>query len=319
MVLYHTLQASLGEHAITAWPNGSAGVDLFFVISGYVMVGAGAGQAPSQFLVRRARRIVPLYWLLTAAKLAVTALAPTATPHTRPTAWNVVGSFMFIPARDAVGLVRPVLPVGWSLNFEVLFYALFAACLALRLRPLWLGVPLGALAVAGYFRAPGWPAPLMLTNGMVLEFWAGMALAGMNWRSVPRAGAWLLGSGAVALLALPLAGPWRWLVWGLPAACVLAGALALQGAWGARVPRWVLAVGDASYAIYLVHPFVVGALAGRGVWGAVAAVGASVVAGVWVHMGVDKPLQRWLAGIEVSRAQHRIALPRRHCTDGLSK
>ncbi len=306
VVIYHARLAAGGGAAIRAWPNGAAGVDLFFVVSGYVMVASSRGlrRQPDGwrvFLARRARRIVPLYWLLTAAKLGVTAWAPALTPHTRPTAWNLGASLLFIPARDAAGFIRPVLPVGWSLNFEFFFYALFAAALALRLSPLWLAPVLGAVAAAGFFYTPAWPAPLVLANGMVLEFAAGMALASVPLLLTRRAAVVLLAVALALLLTLPQAGPWRFLVWGLPAAAVLAAALALEGAVGARVPTWVLAVGDASYAIYLVHPFMVPAVAGHGRVAEVASVLVSVVAGLLVHRQVDARMQRWLRGVGSER------------------
>jgi len=297
VVIYHARLAAGGSAAIRAWPNGAAGVDLFFVISGYVMVASSPGLAARPdgwrvFLVRRLRRIAPLYWLLTAAKLGVTAAAPGVTPHTWPTLWNVCASLAFIPARDAAGFIRPVLPVGWSLNFEFFFYALLAAALALRLSPLWLTPLLALVAAAGFFYMPAWPAPLVLANGMVLEFAAGMVLASITLR-LPRRMAFVLLAGALALLLmLPQAGPWRFLVWGVPAAAVVGACLVLEPTLGARLPAWVLAVGDASYAIYLVHPFVVPALAAHGA--AVVSVPASVLAGLLVHWGFDARLQRWL-------------------------
>jgi peptidoglycan/LPS O-acetylase OafA/YrhL len=301
VVVYHARLAAGGAAAIRAWPNGAAGVDLFFVISGYVMVASsgGLGGRPDGwrvFMGRRLRRIVPLYWLLTMLKLGVTEAAPGWTPHTWPTAWNVCASLLFIPARDAAGAIRPVLPVGWSLNFEFFFYALFAGALALRLSPLWLTPVLGAVAAAGFFYAPSWPAPLVLANGMVLEFAAGMVLASMPWRPGRRGAVALLGIGVALLLMLPQAGHWRFLVWGVPAAAVFSGALALEASLGAAVPALVLAVGDASYAIYLVHPFAVPALAAHGRIAAVLAVPVSVAAGMVVHRQVDARLRGALRG-----------------------
>ena len=297
VVTYHVRLAAGGAASIRAWPNGAAGVDLFFVISGYVMVASTRGPVARAyawrvFLARRVRRIVPLYWLLTAAKFGVAVAAPGLTPHTLPTLWNACASLLFIPARDAAGAIRPVLPVGWSLNFEFFFYALFTSALALRLSPLWLTPVLGAVAVAGFFYSPVWPAPLFLANGMVLEFAAGMVLAVMAFRPGGRASVVLLGVAMSLLLILPQAGPWRFLVWGLPAAAVLSAALSLEPTMGARIPAWVLAVGDASYAVYLVHPFVVPALAAHGPIAAIVAVPISVAAGLLVHRQVDARLQR---------------------------
>jgi peptidoglycan/LPS O-acetylase OafA/YrhL len=131
---------------------------------------------------------------------------------------------------------------------------------------------------------------------MVLEFAAGMALAHASHALRPQTASFLLAIGFIALLTLPQAGPWRCLVWGLPAAAMLAASISLEPSFGPRMPASLLAVGDASFAIYLVHPFVVPALAPHGVVLAALAVPASIAAGLLVHRLIDAPLQRRLAG-----------------------
>jgi peptidoglycan/LPS O-acetylase OafA/YrhL len=299
VVIYHAMNYPPGK--AEAWPNGAAGVDLFFAISGYVMMVSSqrlraAPDGPRRFLRQRARRIMPLYWLCTAAKLACVSALPSLAPQTRPTVWNVAASLIFIPARDRAGTIRPVLPVGWTLNFEALFYILFVLALAARVHPLWISPVLLALAIAGFWRDTAWPAPLYFANGLVLEFAAGMALACLPWRVPARAAPFLLAGGTMLLLTLPSAGPWRFLFWGAPATAILAACLALEEMVGAVLPGWLLAVGDASYAIYLVHPLIVPAMARHGALAASAAVPLSLAAGILVHRWLDAPLQRRLAG-----------------------
>ncbi len=310
VVVYHTLLASSPALAST-WPNGSAGVDLFFVISGFVMVTSarrlnGRPDPARRFLRRRLLRIAPLYWLLTALKLGAALTAPSLATHTRPDLWNVCASFLFLPARDAAGEIRPVLPVGWTLNFEMLFYALFAAALAGRRRPLPILAPiLALLAFVGLFRTPSWPAPLALANGLVLEFAFGMAIAEALRRRKPlppRIGAVCAVVGCALLVTLPLAGPFRCLVWGGPAALILLGALALEPHLGTRIPEALVAAGDASYATYLTHPFVIPALAALSPAALLAALPASLAAGAWVDRRIDRPLRQALGGASASQA-----------------
>jgi peptidoglycan/LPS O-acetylase OafA/YrhL len=291
VVLYHALQAAGAETAIRAWPNFSAGVDLFFVISGAVMVLSTRTLATRpnparRFIARRLRRIVPLYWLLTATKLALA--TTTLAPHTAPTPWNIAASLLFIPSRDATGAIRPILPIGWTLNFEMLFYALFAAALARRASPLSITPILAALALAGFWRTPAWPAPLSLANGMVLEFAAGMALA--TWPLRPPL--WLAPLAAAALLTLPSCGPWRFLTWGAPATLLIATAIAHEARLAPKIPRLLLTLGDASFATYLIHPFIIAALSHAGPPGTLAAIPASLAAGLALHRYIDAPLQR---------------------------
>ncbi len=313
VVAYHAVGswASAGAAprvADAVWVNGASGVDVFFVISGFVMAVSGSGAygpaAAWRFAVRRCHRLVPLYWLLTGAKLAVLALSGAAAYN----AWHVAASLVFIPSRDSLGVVRPVLGVGWTLQFEALFYALFALALAVRRPPLRVMLPLLVpLAVAGFFRRDGWPACLVLANGLVLEFClgAGLAAACRRWQPGPAASAALLAAGLVLLMTLPEPGPWRFLVWGLPAAMMVAGAVWLEPFARGRLSPAVLAIGGASYATYLLHPFVVPVLTravlphapGRaGLWALIVlSLAVSTAGGAALDRWLDQPVQRWLA------------------------
>lgn len=311
------------------WANGAAGVDLFFVISGLVMGLSSSEPFPPAsyanvfgfffakknslpwhvFMTRRLRRLVPLYWGLTTLKLVVGIALPATLAATRPGTWNIIASYLFLPSRDGAGLVRPVLGVGWTLQFEMLFYALFTVSLSVRRPPLGVLLPvLVPLAVAGFLRREDWPAPLWLANGLVLEFCAGLMLAGLAQRLARLPLTWslqLLVAGLVLLLTVPEPGPWRFALWGGPAACVVAAAVALEGRAGRRVPRIVLRIGEASYAIYLFHPFLTPVLARavlasglRSSLSQVMVVGvdllACTVAGVALDAWIDRPVQRWL-------------------------
>src|ERR1700733_9294479 len=116
---------------------GNAGVDIFFIISGFVMwtVAARRPSDPLVFLRRRFVRLVPLYWLWTVAVIAAWALIPSAFPRMHPTVGHVALSLAFLPhlSPDS-GRITPVLGQGWTLNFEVFFYVLFAAGLMLPSR-----------------------------------------------------------------------------------------------------------------------------------------------------------------------------------------
>ena len=294
VVLYHAQQVQFGEAAIAAWPNLSAGVDIFFVLSGFVMALATKDMVPNRrtamaFWRSRAARIVPLYWGLTLVKLATMRALPHAAAHTHPNAVNILASFAFIPARDAAGVVRPVLAVGWTLNFEFFFYTLIAVALAAGRAPARVVPPvLIGLGMAGFWREPTWPAIASLANGLMVEFAIGMAVFALWQRgTITRLpGAALLLLGFAAVLMLPLAGPWRGLVWGGAAGVMLAGALALDGR--VRVPAMIVTLGDASYAIYLLHGFVMP------VFGPVMGAVISVPAGVLLDRYIDRPVLRFI-------------------------
>jgi exopolysaccharide production protein ExoZ len=84
------------------------------------------------FSHRRVIRIVPMYWLATTVKLVVMVLAGEFVLHARLSPLDTVMSYLFLPTRNSDGNVFPLLGVGWTLNFEMLFYLLFALALSLR-------------------------------------------------------------------------------------------------------------------------------------------------------------------------------------------
>ena len=109
---------------------GQAGVDIFFVISGFVIYLASIeGRIrPGEFVKRRIVRIVPLYWVATLALVAAAVCAPQLFATTVVTPQNVGQSLLFIPSYSAAfpDQIWPVLVPGWSLNYEMFFYGLFA-------------------------------------------------------------------------------------------------------------------------------------------------------------------------------------------------
>jgi peptidoglycan/LPS O-acetylase OafA/YrhL/glycosyltransferase involved in cell wall biosynthesis len=245
--------------------NGAAGVDIFFVISGFVMVLsarslAGRVDAARRFVRARLRRIVPLYWLCTGIKIAAMLAAP-GLARGALTPGICIASLLFLPVHDAAGRFKPVLAVGWTLSFEMMFYALFAASLAARRAPvLWVPPVLAGIALLPHTGA----AASELANPIILEFAFGTTLAALwlrGWR-LPAALAWpvLLVAAALLIGTPKLALGTRVLSWGLPAAMLVAATVSLDRRPGAAIPRVWLELGAASYAIYLTHGFVLDGL-----------------------------------------------------------
>jgi exopolysaccharide production protein ExoZ len=146
------------------------------------------------------------------------------------------------------------------LNFEMLFYLLFTLALLFRVSVFrFVGVALAMLSIGAVFRDPSWPPIAFYLNTVVLEFFLGMlvAKACMNGiRFSPKFAIPLLGLGFVCLV-LPASdfGFPTVIVHGLPAAIIVWAAISL-GEIENRIPRFILYLGDASYAIYLIHPFI---------------------------------------------------------------
>ncbi|MGF6610780.1 peptidoglycan/LPS O-acetylase OafA/YrhL [Paraburkholderia sp. WSM4175] len=106
---------------------GEIGVDVFFVISGFVMAQVTRGlpsgiQSARSFICARNARVVPLYWILTALFIALVAFVrgvPQAFGHARVSAWHALSSFQFLPSMSWTGMAASVRGVGWTLNYEM--------------------------------------------------------------------------------------------------------------------------------------------------------------------------------------------------------
>ena len=269
VVVFHSTVLWHDKFDVTSqpWENGNAGVDLFFVISGFIMVLSsrrlvGLADGWKRFLTLRLIRIIPMYWLVTAAKLAAIAAFPALAIHTHPTLFNVFASFLFVPSRDALGTIRPILDVGWTLSFELLFYAAFACALFLRTGARAVVIPMmAALAVTSLFVRSQWPAITSLADPIVLEFVFGLLIgeAIVRRRLVLGrfAGFCLLAAAVIILAIIPTDGRWaRVVIWGASATLALYASVATERWSRQLIPDFVVQVGEASYSLYLTHAFV---------------------------------------------------------------
>ncbi|GGD97238.1 acyltransferase [Aureimonas endophytica] len=253
------------------WTFGDAGVDIFFVISGFIMLYVHAGDfgkagAVGEFLRRRVLRIAPIYWLLTSLGVALLVAGPDLFGHPRgglDLAW-IAGSYLFLPLPSPEGPISPVLGVGWTLNYEFFFYGLFAVALLMPRKPglLGLGAVLCALVIAGTILRPTHPTLTFLTSWLLLDFLGGVAIAWWvlaGGRLDPLTRRAFLGLGLFALAVTVYwppheAGPARFLAWGFPAMLVVLALYdrPLPRHAGGRLLRLL---GDASYSIYLFQVF----------------------------------------------------------------
>jgi peptidoglycan/LPS O-acetylase OafA/YrhL len=274
VVVYHAFDmwSLRTNHTAPAgsWANGAAGVDIFFIISGFVMV-VSSRRIASQpaawwtFIKNRIVRIVPLYWLITKTKLILVFFLADLVLRSSLDVGYVVRSYLFFPVIDSAGHFRPLLSVGWTLTYEFLFYLLFALALGLRVDALRVLLPgLGLFVVVALFRTESWPAWTILFNTIVIEFIFGVMLAKLilrGWQLSAGAAACLAVAGFALILVIPEGSEsLRTVTWGLPALAIVTGAVCLEGTVASAIPRWLLALGDASYSIYLTHGFVVPAI-----------------------------------------------------------
>lgn len=316
----------------------NSGVDIFFVISGFIIVYSSASlfQRPGawkEFIVRRVIRIVPLYWVMSLVALGYILVRHQAIdiyPADVFRKW-VISSFLFIPYPRTNGEMAPLIGVGWTLNYEMFFYALFAAalCLSRRIAVVGITVLLVVLVLAdSYFALPLNPSLAFWCNPRILEFAFGMLIASALLRGIhiPTWLTWALilgGIGASSLVeyfgyfGLNTGAHAKQLTvieWGIPAALIVTG-LSLNNSRSHAHPLGFVAqffsfLGDASYSIYLVHPFSItivrfiyfGSQNGMSLpqqpsWLYVALQFLfAVAAGALAHVAIEKPLTNFCRG-----------------------
>jgi len=249
------------------------GLHIFFLVSGFIMITTvtefGSFRAAIGFAERRLVRIVPLYWLITSVAVAAALLSPSSIQIAGDRFQYFLDSYLFIPALRAPGDARPVLGQGWTLNCEMVFYALFALSLLLPRRKAlaFLAIAFAGLCFMGRYVTIETPVLYTWTDGILLEFGLGVVVGLIyqaGWR-LSRALACASIVAGFALISLAWQGPVV-LVSGIPAALVLMGFVlgpqpeATPSVKLSRGGRWLAVVGDASYSLYLTHTLIIHAL-----------------------------------------------------------
>jgi peptidoglycan/LPS O-acetylase OafA/YrhL len=280
---YHTLQPVVtGAYGLDVRAHGMPvlagtaavgwiGVDVFFVISGFIMAYstreiAGGRADACAFMLKRVKRVVPLYWLLTSVVVAAAIALPDFFHSYRFELVHAVKSYLFLPAERPDGVALPPLVPGWTLNYEMYFYFVFAVML-------WIGMHRSLRAFAVLFAGSvlagqllqwraSWSAgtvAYLVTSPLLLEFLAGVVVARLVRDA--RVPAWLaLAMMACGMLLLrhwmihipeentaprQVAELYRVVALGLPAAMLVAGGVLLERRW--TFPAPLLLLGDASY------------------------------------------------------------------------
>lgn len=262
------------------WAIGMSGVDMFFVISGFVMMVISRSLFKRKgvawrFLYDRITRIYPLYWTFSLLALVLFLARPDLLKRNLHAGEvDVIGSFLLLPQHEA-----PLLMTGWTLIHEMYFYLVVAMMLFFSERkvPVFLGLWAGVVICANLFLTPfASPAFQLLTHPLTIEFIIGCLVALIIHRGVTCAGMYCLITGVLAWvggytlhaylgLGLEPTGWSRVVLFGIPSALVIYGMVVLEITKGKRLPNWAIQLGDASYSIYLSHILVMGALGRIGV------------------------------------------------------
>ena len=250
--------------------EGSNGVSLFFVISGFVMIISSEHLRKSKagwkiFAVKRVLRIVPIYWIITTYKIITLFFASSLVYHGDLNLGFILKSYFFIPALNADGLFQPFYAVGWTLNFEMFFYLLFSIALAIRINPIiLLSATFIPLSVLSFYKTTHWPDIGFYADLIVLYFLYGMIAAKLilNGKKLPPYLAIPIVFAGLLYLFVPgyelsdgVYIPNLIITHAATFLIVYAGA-SLDGIWPSKIPKWLVYVGGASYSLYLIHPVV---------------------------------------------------------------
>jgi len=232
-------------------------------------------------------------------------------------------SYAFLPSSRPDGTIQPIYSLGWTLNYEMFFYVVFAACIVLPRRRAVAAVALllsAAMAIHPLI-PPQATALVFWTDRILFEFLLGMAIAVLAVREVSLAIPFRIGLILTALISLITAhacgvssGP---LVTGVPMSLVLAAAVLGRPI---RVSSVLLLLGDASYALYLVHPFAMRPVGFiwqhlhltspiSAVMYAATALLLAIIGAICMHLWFERPVGAWLRSRLLNRVVQRTALP----------
>lgn len=299
------------------WRGGTVGVDIFFVISGFVMMWTAGPftrleKGYRYFAMRRIVRIVPMYWLATTLKIVVVLVAPGAAINSSLSFSHVASSYLFLPTINEAGQAEPILGVGWTLTFEMFFYAIFALALFLRLNVFAFSSVLMIIFAVGHMFRPveDWPAWAFYFDKVVLYFVAGMAIAlFVKSRFFQKWWPWVAGILCLVAVIMVLQGNAAWSrdAWFRTCVVVLVVLLvvAAEPLIARFLPRPIEYLGDASYSLYLFHPLIapavpaVLALIGlqSGALSVAGSVVVSILAAVVIYRFVEGPVTARLRGL----------------------
>ncbi len=274
VVVSHSSNSLLGhEGHLLNLDLGAYGVDIFFVLSGFIMfyTSFDLGMRPGVFLFKRLIRIVPLYFILSTAMYLMVIASPHSFNRESPDLLAYVASICFIPHWNPRSHdLEPLIGQGWTLNYEMFFYVLFALSLHIRHRFSSFAVlpVIAALVCLGQLHPVRTPIYLTYTDPLMLEFCLGLVVAAAFKAPQSRSLTWpalLFATLGVAtgylylfhaeLHGLPALRPF---MIGFPCALLVIVAVAFERL--ELLPTWsfLVLLGDASYSLYLVHGFIMG-------------------------------------------------------------
>jgi peptidoglycan/LPS O-acetylase OafA/YrhL len=233
--------------------EGFLGVDFFFVLSGFIILNAHADdpatdRALKSYVFKRLNRIYVPYLPISLFLIGSYLLLPDLSRAERE--WGWLTSLFLVPS-----FYPPALPAAWSLVHEMLFYSVFLVFFINR--KIFALVVFTWTAMLFTVSPPntGLAQPMIATllNPINLEFILGLACA-VGYRMLdPRYGIALIIAGVATTVMFFLGHQSQRLLFGFGAAMIILGAVLKEEQLGGLIPLALVGLGDASYAIYLIH------------------------------------------------------------------
>ncbi len=316
VVLHHSLSGKdwMDTNPLNAFDFGAIGVQVFFVISGYIICRVGGREDFWKFSYSRITRVVPIYWLFTAlflaSKLAVSG------GRELPGAGEIAASLLFVPHYSSFrpDQIWPVLIPGWTLNYEMFFYGLFAVGILIG-RPAIFSVAAIVVSIGfGYLFADAGVVFKFLENPVTLFFVLGVLIAKFE-DAIPKRPVFALVGVLIwgASDPAPLDPTLKFLAAYASAGLILLGSLSVKGGKSSPTMRFLQSLGDASYSLYLSHTIVLAVvykvlarlnLSGYVEFSVVVCVGlaASIAGGFASYRVIERPLMKFFKSAWRSRA-----------------
>ncbi len=270
VVMFHTTELNHKnfhqDFLFNIFAFGSSGVDFFFVLSGFIIYfihrfDVGQKNKLKPFLLKRLMRVYPMYWLVTLALLPIYFLIPSLGAGYERNVSEIIKSLLLYPQEHF-----PILIVGWSLRYELIFYLIFSILIfckrnfAKPIIGIWLliTVTIWFLDTSNFdLKKYFWIT--FIFNSHNIEFAFGCLSAYFVCINIIKPKAFLLITGILLFILFGIIYDYNLMhvsniiAYGIPSMLILIGAGSLDVSQAVKVPKFFLYLGDASYSIYLIH------------------------------------------------------------------
>ncbi|ELY2859501.1 acyltransferase [Cronobacter sakazakii] len=284
------------------------GVDVFFVISGYVIYSSyqSRNKSAGEFIIDRIIRVAPMYWVTSIIFILMLHINFNLYPISDISFTGIIKSLLFIPSLNLEGKYLPVLSVGWSLNLEMMFYASFSLCILLFKRRIFISI-ISVVSLV-YLLSPIIEGMYFYHNTLVFEFLAGCVIASLGDERLSilkRHKKYFTILLLVAfLLALTISSSNRLLIWGVPSFLLVL--FCVTNDKSIRTRKAMMVLGASSYSLYLLHRIVITSVA----WAYgnednamvlfLISISLSVLLSVYMYKYIEMPVTNWLRGFSMT-------------------